>query len=105
LIIAGEDLFSIRNAICTTIRNAILNEPHVLWQFVLSPAREEPLDLLSMAADEIDGLPRQFIDRMTFSERGDEIVSRRIFVMLRRGRRYSRRWMAASEEYLRTRFF
>ena len=77
----------------------------MLWQFVLAPTTEEPLDLLDLVVAEIDRAPGHFLDRMTVPEGGPRHAARRVFVRLGQAGAYSRSWIAAVEEYLSERFY
>lgn len=97
VIIRGRDLFSRRGLICRAISTAISAEPHVLWEFVLSPLSEEPLDLLDAMIDEIDRFPATYLDRWVVDGRR---ASRRIMILLRPGGRYGKAWIRAAEDLL-----
>jgi hypothetical protein len=65
LILTGEDLFARREEIAALIRRCVRAEPHIMWQFVLAPAAEEPLDLRPAAVRQAAARPclRPVLDR------------------------------------------
>jgi hypothetical protein len=87
------------------VRQAIRDEPHALWQFVLAQEHEEPLDLLDAITETVGRFPRHFLDRMVFQPDGDRNVARRLFILLRRGRQYDSEWILAAGEHLRARYW
>jgi len=101
----GADLFARRAELRASIRRAVAAEPHILWQFVLVPDHEEPLDLLDELAAELDRFPTLVNDELIELHSPGRRVSRRVMIQLRRDRRYDREWQAAAEELLRDRFF
>jgi len=105
LIIKGAGLYGRRFLVLGTIRQAIKIEPHTLWQFVLEPDEEEPLDLFDAMIEEIDRFPAHFLDNMTVVPGGYRRVARRIFVRLKAGRRYRKAWIAAVDDMLRKKFY
>lgn len=100
VIMPGADLFSRRDAVVRIIREAIGGEPHALWQFVLAPEGEEPLDILDAMAGEIGRFGEHFLDRMVFQPGSKRHVARRVFILLGRGRRYDGAWVRAAEDNL-----
>jgi molybdenum cofactor biosynthesis enzyme MoaA len=105
VIVEGNDLFGARSQICAAVRRAVEEEPHILWQFVLAPEYEEPLDLLDELAREIHALPDHVLDRFIQLHSPGLRASRRLFVWLRPGRRYARDWQRAAEDLLRGYFY
>lgn len=105
LIISGKDLFAKRNSVLSLIRKAISDEPFILWQFVIAPASEEPLDLFEAMISEIDDYPRHFIDMMTVVPEKNDRVARRIMVLLRKGMRYGNSWRSGVGELLSANFY
>lgn len=101
----GRDLFARRGDFARRIRRLVAAEPHILWQFVLEPEHEEPLDLLDLLIAELRHFPALVGDRFLELHSPGRRVSRRIMVRLRPGRRYGRDWQEAAEELLRSRFF
>lgn len=100
LILKGSELFARRDAVVRIVRQAIREEPHVLWQFVLAPEHEEPLDLLELATEAIGRFSPHFLDRMVFQPEGSRHVARRVFVLQKHGRQYDAAWVRAAGEYL-----
>ncbi len=94
-----------RPDIIAAIRRAILSEPHMLWQFVLSPEGEEPLDLLTEMTAEIRRHSSDWIDRFAHGAGWDRIASRRIFILLKRPLPYSPSWIRAAETLLEDHFY
>lgn len=105
LIIRGGRLFERRVDIARMIREAMEQEPHIFWQFVLEPEAEEPLDVLDQLADVIHARTPHVLDRFIAMHSPDKRASRRLMIRLRPGRRYDRDWQSAAEEALRARFF
>jgi len=105
LILDGDDLFGHREWVACVIRRAIRTEPHTLWQFVLSPWKEEPLDLADFAAGVIAAERDHFLDRLKPREGTGHTVSRRVFILLKKQRRYSVSWQTAAEELLSRLFY
>ena len=87
------------------MEDSVRAEPHILWQFVLHPGEETPLDLLERMISRLKGLPLLWIDRLASVSAGGRIASRRIFVLLQPNIRYSRSWVKASETLLGDHFF
>ncbi|MBN1669635.1 MAG: radical SAM protein [Kiritimatiellae bacterium] len=104
LLLQGRDLFGRRAAACSILRRAVRAEPDMLWQFVLCPVWEEPLDLLDALLQVLDDCPAHFLDRWHVAGPGTPRVARRIFVLLRRGRRFDPGWCAAAENLLSAAF-
>ncbi|MBN1625729.1 MAG: radical SAM protein, partial [Deltaproteobacteria bacterium] len=105
LIFRGHDLYLKRNGISNAIRRAIAGEPHALWQFVIRPEDEEPLDLLEEMIREIRKFPLHWLDRFAHASCWVRIASRRVFVHLKNNRTYSREWIQACEELLEDHFY
>jgi hypothetical protein len=105
LLFSGADLFGHRREIAATIRRAILSEPHMLWQFVLNPEAEEPLDLLDEMIAEIRRHSFHWIDRFAYVAGWNRIASRRILVLLKRSCVYSPSWIKAAETLLEDHFY
>jgi hypothetical protein len=104
LLLASEDLFAQRVALRQIVRAAVIQEPHLLWQFVLVPAREEPLDLFDALAAEIRAFAPHLLDRYAGAAADGRIAARRVFVQLRRGRAYARAWIRAAKDLLQAHF-
>jgi len=105
LIFHGPGLYLQREKIHAMVRQAIEGEPHMLWQFVLDPESEEPLDLIEEMIDVIRAYPPLWLDRFSSVAAWDRLASRRIFVLLKRGRSYSSSWIRAAEELLEDAFY
>jgi hypothetical protein len=102
LIIHGANLFEHRVAMTELIENAISNEPDGLWQFVLVPEHEEPLDLIEDLAECIRRQPPHLLDRFASAAAFDLTVSRRLYI--RTNQTFSDEWTTAAEELLRESF-
>ena len=100
LIFRGDDLWAGRERIVGMVRQALRAEPHALWQFVLEPRAEEPLDLLDSLIAEIRRHPARWQDRLATVAAAGKLASRRVFVRLHRDGRYARAWRAAAEDLL-----
>jgi len=77
----------------------------MLWQFVLNPEEEEPLDLLAEMIAEIRKHSSHWIDRFAYVAGWNRIASRRILVLLKRSRPYSPSWIKATESLLEDHFY
>jgi radical SAM superfamily enzyme YgiQ (UPF0313 family) len=98
--IAGPRLFERRDGLARAIIRAVRAEPHGLWQFVLCPEYEEPLDLLDALAAVIRGLPPHVLDRLIATGSPPRLAARRLFVRLSPSRRWDPRWVRAAETLL-----
>jgi hypothetical protein len=105
LVFRAPSLYARRKALTGIVRKAITSEPNMLWQFVLQPEREEPLDLLDAVIAEIGAWPRLWTDRFASVAGWDRVGSRRIFVLLKPDGRYSKSWAAAAETLLEDHFY
>lgn len=105
LIFRAPSLYAHRNILIRIIRKAIRSEPNTLWQFVLRPEQEEPLDLLDNLIAEIRKGPPLWMDRFASVAGWNRIASRRLFVLLNPSGRYSRSWLAAAEDLLEDHFY
>ena len=83
------------------IQRAIREETAILWQFVLVPNTEEPLDLLDYLIAVTRRLPMLMLDRSAPILFSGQLASRRILVELPRDRRFSRAWVTAADTLLR----
>jgi hypothetical protein len=99
LLIQGVDLFLHQAALNELVRRAITTEPDGLWQFVLIPAEEEPLDLLEALAATICCQPPHLLDRFASASAFGVVVSRRLYV--RSNKKISQAWSEAAEALLR----
>ena len=104
LLISGSDLFSQREALAALIRRCILAEPHVLWQFVLEPTEEEPLDLFDFLIAAFGKLPGHWLDRLVSPPGQKRLCARRLFVKLPRGKRFDPAWIDEVEDLLASGF-
>ena len=104
LLVSGPDLFAQRQAIATLIRRCVLAEPHILWQFVLEPAEEEPLDLFDFLIATFDKLPGHWLDRLVSPPGQKHLCARRLFVKLPRGKSFDKAWNDEVEALLSSRF-
>jgi radical SAM superfamily enzyme YgiQ (UPF0313 family) len=105
VLLRGDHLFEQRLALGRLIAQAVRREPDTLWQFVLCPRAEEPLDLLEYLAERVKRLPPHLLDRYAGPALSGRLVSRRILVQLSAGHRYSRSWVDAAEELLRRLYY
>ena len=101
----GRNLFARRRELAAQIQKAIAVEPHILWQFVLEPETEEPLDLLDVLISVLSKFPPLVSDRFLEMHSPGRRASRRIMIRLRPGRKYDASWQKATEELLRKKFF
>lgn len=104
MIFRGADLFAHRSALLAWVQRALRREPHVLWQFVLEPRHEEPLDLVDVLVEAIDDAPGHFLDRISIHADGPVRAARRVFVRLRSPAAFTRSWTQAAEDLLRAAF-
>jgi hypothetical protein len=100
LMFRGSDLNARLKEISRTIEEAIAGEPDTLWQFVLCPEREEPLELLETLIATIKKQPPHLLDRYASAELFGQIASRRLFVRLEKGRKYDAAWQGQVEKLL-----
>lgn len=105
LIFRGDSLFGRRIGIAGLIRRAIRSEPDILWQFVLEPSREEPIELFDELIAAIRFSPRHLNDRYASAACRNLISSRRILVRLRNPAVFSRGWQRTVEHVLASVFF
>ncbi len=104
LLLSCPDLFSQREALTSLIRKCVLSEPHILWQFVLAPTQEEPLDLFDFLIAAFDKLPGHWLDRLISPPGQKRLCARRLFVKLPRGNAFDPAWIAEVEDLLCARF-
>jgi radical SAM superfamily enzyme YgiQ (UPF0313 family) len=105
LIFQGQDLYLQRSRILNVVSRAVTEEPNMLWQFVIRPEEEEPLDLLNDIISEIRKQPTHWIDHFAHASCWDRIAARRVFVHLKKNRSYSHDWIQAAEEALEDNFY
>lgn len=101
----GADLFAQRAHLGNFIHHAIRTLPDTLFQFVLVPQFEEPLDLLDDLIARIRKEPSHLIDRYAAVALEDKIASRRLMIQLPKGRALSRGWANEAEAILADAFF
>ena len=104
IIFTGTELFRQANAIARFVRRAIRSDADALWQFVLQPEWEEPLDVLDAMIDAVRESPLNQLDRYGAAELTDRIASRRVFVQLQQGKSYDPAWIDGVEDALRNAF-
>jgi len=105
LIFQGQNLYLQRSGILNVVRRAISEEPNMLWQFVIRPEEEEPLDLLKEMISEIRKFPTHWLDHFAHASCWERIAARRILVLLKRNRSYSHEWIQAAETLLEAHFY
>ena len=105
VLLHGDDLWAARAELLSILCAAVRREPGILWQFVLVPGREEPLDLLDLLIAGLRGFPAHLNDRYAAVRFARKMAARRLFVQLRRDRTYDLSWTAAAERMLRAAFW
>lgn len=105
LVFKASSLFAHRKKLIALVRKSISSEPNILWQFVLQPQQEEPLDLLNLLIAEIRKGPDLWTDRLASVAGWGRIASRRVFVLLKAHGPCSRSWRAAAEALLEDHFY
>ncbi len=105
LIFKARSVFPHRRSLTALLRKAISSEPNMLWQFVLQPDEEEPLDLVDDMIAEIRKWPNHWVDRFASVAGWDRIASRRVFVLLKPSGPYSQSWATAAEALLEDHFY
>lgn len=101
----GNDLFGRRAELAGFIRKAIQRAPDALFQFVLCPRHEEPLDLLEELIAVIRGVPPHLVDRYAAVSLEGRIASRRVMILLPRSPALTRSWIREAEQLLGAAFF
>jgi len=104
VLLSGENLFAQRDALADFIRRCALAEPHILWQFVLEPREEEPLDLFDALIEAFKKLPGHWLDRLVSPPGQRRLCARRLFVKLPRGMRFDPAWIEDVEDLLAAHF-
>lgn len=104
LLFSGSDLYANRKRIQNWISRAIEEEPRTLWQFVLAPENEEPLDLLDDLVLAIRNARPHWLDRLN-PDPECRLVARRIFVQIPRSGLCRESWTAAAEGLLSAAFY
>jgi hypothetical protein len=105
LIFKAPSLFAYRKRLTALLRKALSSESNMLWQFVLQPAHEEPLDLIDDMISELRKRPNHWTDRFASVAGWDRIASRRVFVLLKPSGPYSQSWATAAEALLEDHFY
>jgi len=105
LMFKAPSLFAHRKKLTAMVRKAISSEPNMLWQFVLQPEQEEPLDLFDDMISEVRKWPSLWMDRFASVAGWDRIASRRVFVLLKPSGSYSKSWAKAAEALLEEHFY
>ena len=96
----GDNLFAACPAIAAWIRLAVAREPDILWQFVLCPSAEEPLDLLENLIVTLRRLPTHWLDRLVSPPGTRRLAARRLFVQLPRDHAFDPGWRDEAEALL-----
>jgi hypothetical protein len=104
LVIQGDDLYARREALLHLVKRCVEQEPDVLWQFVLSVAHEEPLDLFEQLVALLRSVPNGMLDRFASARAFGLLATRRVLVRLRRGHNYDKDWCETIEIYLAAHF-
>ncbi len=104
VLFAGDALYARHRAIEAWIRQTVRREPDVLWQFVLAPVREEPLDLLDSLVANMKRLPSHWLDRLVSPPGRPRLAARRLFVHLPRAPRFDPAWCVEAEALLAAAF-
>jgi hypothetical protein len=91
--------------ILNVVSQAITIEPNMLWQFVIRPEEEEPLDLLKDMIKEIRKFPTHWLDHFAHASCWERLAGRRVFVHLKRNCSYSHEWIQACETLLEDHFY
>jgi radical SAM superfamily enzyme YgiQ (UPF0313 family) len=99
-LLEGPDLFARRAALTAFLRRVIRREPDSLFQFVLAPRHEEPLDLLERLANEIRAAPPHLLDRTAAVALAGKSASRRLLILARPEAKLAADWQAAAEAAL-----
>jgi len=104
VLLSGSSLYAQREEIAAFIRRLVRAEPHILWQFVLEPREEEPLDLFDDLIAAFEKLPSHWLDRLVASPGQKGLCARRLFVKLPRGQHVDPAWIDDVEDLLAARF-
>jgi radical SAM superfamily enzyme YgiQ (UPF0313 family) len=98
--ILADSLYDCRRELLRLVRAAIRREPDILWQFVLVPAWEEPLDLLDQLLATLRSAPSHWLDRLVSPAGTRRLAARRVFLRLPRGIRFDSGWQREAEALL-----
>jgi len=104
LLISSSNLFAQRNTLSNLLRQQVLAEPHTLWQFVMQPTTEEPLDLFEQLIQTLRACPSHWLDRLVAPPGQRRLCARRIFVHLPRKQTFDPTWIDAVESILTSTF-
>jgi hypothetical protein len=104
-LIHGSNLFQYRTALATFIHRCLQEQPDGLFQFVLVPRIEEPLDLLDELIAVIRKSPSHLVDRYAGIMANQQIASRRLRILLPPRRQFDPQWIQAAEQVLSEAFF
>ena len=102
IIIKGCNIFGKSGMVEKIIETAIRTEPDNLWQFVLNPETEEPLDLIDRLTKTIDHFPKHVLDR---SISNSQRTARRVLILLNHKRKYDSSWVRAAADLLSSLFY
>ena len=105
VLLPGQDLFGRRARLAAFIGSAIRRDPDMLWQFVVIPSYEEPLELFEALIAAVRARPLHLLDRYGAALGAGRVASRRVLVRLPGGRRFERGWVEAVEACLGAAFF
>ncbi len=105
VLLQGADLFACRDTLSRWITACIKANPHTLWQFVLEPQHEEPLDLLEGLTAVLRAAPPHLLDRYAAVSAFHRCAARRLLIRLPPHPPFARDWIRACEEYLQKFFF
>jgi hypothetical protein len=104
-LLEGVNLFAQRENLAAFIQEAIRTLPDNLFQFVLVPQVEEPLDLVDDLIAVLRRAPTHLIDRYASVSLENKIASRRLMILLPKGRAISKAWADEAETILASTFF
>lgn len=104
LLVSGAGLFARRDMLAGLLRRCVRAEPHILWQFVLEPGEEEPLDLFDALIDALKKMPEHWLDRLVSPPGQRRLCARRLFVRLPRGKKIDPAWAGEVEDLLASHF-
>lgn len=105
VIIHGPDLYAFRGPLSRWVEACVTTHPHTLWQFVLQPQQEEPLELLDALAEVLLKAPPHLLDRYAGVAAFQRRAARRLLIRLPPRRPFSRDWILACDDYLQKFFF
>jgi len=100
LVLRGTRLFEKRERIAMLLCRAVRAEPDILWQFVIEPRQEEPLDLLDSLLAALRRLPSHWLDRLVAPAGKRILAARRLFVSPAPGTVLDPDWIRAADDLL-----